>query len=152
MSGHGWVWWLLSGLAACVLMTSCGDATSGGGAQATAGAPSAADAAPGDAGSGGSSEVVCDDSPEDPVQTGCRLEPPTMMQCDEPDVSGWQGCYAGGCEVCKELLDAYPFYVKWHACCQVNRTCSNHSPLKCNSRCPAPTERDKYPPCRSLLR
>ena len=117
-----------------------------------AGAPAsgAGDAAPGGA-AGAGAEVVCDDSKEDPVQTACRLEPATKAQCDEQAADGWQGCYAGGCEVCQELLVDYPFYQDWHSCCHINPTCSTNVPLKCNSRCPAPTERDKHPRCSSLL-
>jgi hypothetical protein len=115
-----------------------------------AGASGTGDAA-GDAGSGGASDVACDHSQEDSVQTACRLEPPTKAQCEEQAADGWQGCYAGGCEVCKEMVADYPFYQDWHACCHINPTCSTNGPLKCNSRCPAPTERDKHPRCASLL-
>jgi hypothetical protein len=102
------------------------------------------------AGAGG---AACDDAPLDAVQSGCLLLEPTVAECDDQPADGWAGCYAGGCMACTpqtKLVPGFPYYFKWHPCCQPNTTCSNHPPQVCNARCPAPTEHDTVPPCAVL--
>jgi hypothetical protein len=102
---------------------------------------------------GAAGGAACDDAPLDPEQSGCLLLEPTNAECDDQPVDGWAGCYAGGCMVCTpqtKLVPGFPYYFKWHPCCQPNTTCSNHSPQVCNARCPAPTQRDTVPPCAVL--
>jgi hypothetical protein len=72
--------------------------------------------------------------------------------CSVQDLEGWAGCYSGGCAVCIEGVADYPYYFDWHPCCEPNPNCnSNNSHVtKCDARCPAPTERDKVPPCSKL--
>jgi hypothetical protein len=99
-------------------------------------------------GSGGSGGVPCDESPLDDVQEDCRQGAlPTRADCSEQDVQGWSGCYAGGCAVCTKAVVGYPYYFDRHPCCESNDTCNSNDPKKCNARCPAPTERDKWKPC-----
>jgi hypothetical protein len=95
-------------------------------------------------GGGGAS---CDDSPLDATQLGCRLLLPTRAECSAQDAEGWSGCYDGGCSVCSKSVRDYPYYFDWHPCCLPNDDCHSNSPLKCNARCPSPTERDKVKPC-----
>jgi hypothetical protein len=98
-------------------------------------------------GAGGAGEG-CYDFPLDSAQRDCQTGVlPTLAECTDQDVEGWSGCYAGGCAVCTKSLREYPHYFNWHPCCEPNSTCGSNSPVKCNSRCPAPTERDKRMPC-----
>jgi hypothetical protein len=89
----------------------------------------------------------CDDSPLDATQVGCRLLLPTRAECSVQDAEGWSGCYDGGCSVCTKSVRDYPYYFDWHPCCLPNDDCHSNSPLKCNARCPNPTEHDKVKPC-----
>lgn len=94
----------------------------------------------------------CDGSWRDTVEdTACRQGgPPTRAECVEQPLVSWRGCYDGGCTVCTDLVESYPYYFKWHPCCIPNHVCSNHQPVLCNSRCPPPTEHDRIPPCGAL--
>lgn len=122
-----------------------GDAPGAGGTGA-AGAPSAA----GEGGAGGAAEPICIDEPRDPVQQDCfQFRPPEREECPNQAPDGWSGCWYGNCLVCPELIGEYPYYLDWNSCCQANPTCDSNSrkAFPCDSRCPAPTERDKHPPC-----
>jgi hypothetical protein len=93
-------------------------------------------------------DVPCDDSSLDPVQEDChRGALPTRADCSAQDAQGWSGCYDGGCAVCTKAVVGYPYYFDRHPCCESNDTCNSNDPVKCNARCPAPTERDKWKPC-----
>jgi len=115
----------------------------------------------GEAGVGGSVEPAaggaagaptCDPTPEDSVQHQCRLRAPSKATCDEQDVDGWSGCYNGGCSICTEVLQDFPYYLMRHPCCGPNTTCSVHEPRRCSPLCPPPTELDKLPVCFNLAR
>jgi hypothetical protein len=102
----------------------------------------------GEAGASGAAEPACDETQVDDEQAQCRMQLPTRAECAEPDPDGWSACYDGGCNVCVETVTDYPYYFKWHPCCQANSTCNSNGPgFKCNARCPPPTEHDKVPPC-----
>jgi hypothetical protein len=125
-----------------------------GGRASSAGAPASGgvggepmSGAGGEAGEAGAGAPACDPAPEDRAQSVCRQHVPSMLECDEMAPSGWKGCYAGGCTVCVEVLAGYAHYFDWHPCCEPNTTCGLHAPLRCNARCPAPTEHDKVAPC-----
>lgn len=100
-------------------------------------------------GGAGGESAECDDSPVDDVQESCRkFGLPSRAQCAEQDPDGWLGCYDGGCRVCNKMLRDYPYYLAWHPCCSDDdNTCNSNSPVVCNPRCPAPTERDRVRPC-----
>lgn len=76
-----------------------------------------------------------------------RLGAPERAECSEQAADGWKGCYFGNCLVCSKSVLDYPYYFDWHPCCKVNDTCYSNDPMRCNSLCPAPTEREKSPPC-----
>jgi hypothetical protein len=102
----------------------------------------------GEAGGNGAAEPACDDTQVDDEQAQCRLgDLPTRAECTEQDRDGWSGCYNGGCAVCRDSVAGYPYYFDWHPCCIVNTSCNSNGPVKCNARCPAPTEHDKVRPC-----
>jgi len=103
-----------------------------------------AGSAPGDAGASG---AVCDQTPLSSTDSACRGNLPNKEQCSAQDVNGWNACYDGGCSVCADVLQAYPFYFKWHPCCQQNDSCTSQLRVKCNERCPPPTARDQVMPC-----
>lgn len=64
-------------------------------------------------------------------------------ECDgDYTASGWQGCRGNGCLVCKELITAYPKYLKNHPNCAMNEKCEG-SYFNCSTGCPAPTNADK---------
>ncbi|HWA76012.1 MAG TPA: hypothetical protein VG937_26925 [Polyangiaceae bacterium] len=111
--------------------------------------PEGGDSSLGAAGaSGGSSGAACDDTSLDSVQQECRQGAlPTRLDCSPPDEPGWSGCYDGGCAVCTKSVREYPYYFDWHPCCLANDTCGSSAPVKCNARCPQPTEHDKRKPC-----
>jgi hypothetical protein len=94
----------------------------------------------------------CDPTPEDPEQNPCRERRPSKQSCDEQDIDGWNGCYAGGCSICTQSLIDYPYYFDRHRCCEPNPTCSTHPPYRCSPLCPPPTELDKRPLCFNLER
>lgn len=126
-----------------------------GGGAPTAGSPAAGGAGSmssgaGEAGEAASGAPACDPTPETSLERDCRLHVPSSLECDEMAEPGWKGCYAGGCTVCVEVLAGYTHYFDWHPCCVPNTTCSTHTPLKCNARCPAPTEHDTVAPCFTL--
>jgi hypothetical protein len=104
-----------------------------------------------EAGAGGDDgspvDTPCLEEQPDPEQLACRLLPPTTAECREQPDDGWAGCYAGGCAVCRELVEDFPFYFDWHPCCRPNITCGFSSPQLCNARCPQPSERDRELPC-----
>lgn len=147
------------------------DALSGAGGTATGGAAggSAGDEASvagesggGESGAGGeqgnagaagaAGSPACDPTPDEPIQSQCRLRPPSKQVCDEQDIPGWAGCYNGGCSICTEVLVDFPYYLVRHPCCGVNTTCGVHAPLLCSPLCPPPSELDKRPPCYELER
>jgi hypothetical protein len=102
----------------------------------------------GEAGASSATEPACDEAQVDDEQAQCRKDLPTKAECTEPDPDGWSACYNGGCNVCVETAADYPYYFDWHPCCQGNTTCNSNLPgLKCNARCPLPTEHDKVRPC-----
>lgn len=101
----------------------------------------------GEAGASSAAEPACDETQVEAEQARCRLLLPTRAACTEQDTEGWAGCYDGGCAVCADSVTDYPYYFDWHPCCQPNTTCHSNPPIKCNARCPAPTERDKVRPC-----
>jgi len=81
--------------------------------------------------------------------TTCHItKKPTPAMCSQ-DPEGWAGCYDGGCTVCtlNHLVPGYPHYFDWHPCCSPNDTCSTHDPVKCDARCPKPTDHDRVAPC-----
>lgn len=97
---------------------------------------------------GGNAGAAGDCEPLDRVQEACRRGAlPNRAECSEQDVQGWSGCYDGGCAVCTKLLRDYPYYFDWHPCCEPNDTCGSSGPVKCNARCPAPTDTDRQRPC-----
>jgi hypothetical protein len=106
-------------------------------------------ASAGAGGQGGATvEATCINEPLTPDEELCRLlGPPTRAECSEQAQDGWEGCYFGNCLVCSKSVVDYPYYFDWHPCCQVNTTCKSNPPMPCNSLCPAPTEREKSPPC-----
>lgn len=101
---------------------------------------------------GAAGPAACDPTPDDAVQSQCRLRPPSKQVCDEQAKPGWAGCYNGGCSICTEVLVDYPYYLARHPCCGPNTTCGVHAPLLCSPLCPPPTELDKKPPCYELER
>jgi hypothetical protein len=134
------------------LMTPVGGATDGAGG-VTAGGDGALGGAGSDgvgtanSGAGGGASLPCEGSLE-PLQEDCaQFGLPLPATCHETTLMGWDGCIAGGCNVCVEQLADYPHYFDWHPCCQPNTTCGKQAPLPCNERCPAPTEHDKTPRC-----
>jgi hypothetical protein len=101
----------------------------------------------GEGGAAGAPEPPCEDA-YDPEQAVCALLGPTpAAECIDGDRDGWDGCYSGGCNVCSQVLEKYPFYFAWNRCCGVNDSCGSNEPMKCNWHCPPPTERDKRKPC-----
>jgi len=89
---------------------------------------------------------ICVDTVDD-VQLSCRLHLPSQTECSAQDPDGFNGCSQGGCIVCDDVTSAYPYYFKWHPCCQPNSGCATSQRVKCNARCPAPGPRDKIAPC-----
>lgn len=101
----------------------------------------------GGGGDGGATAAACDPTPLDDADVTCRGILPTKAQCSVQDPKGWNGCYDGGCEVCADVAQDYPFYFKWHPCCQANLKCTSDVRVKCNARCPPPVARDQVMPC-----
>ncbi|MEP7052041.1 MAG: hypothetical protein ABJB12_16870 [Pseudomonadota bacterium] len=104
------------------------------------------DIADGDA---GATEPACDSTPLSSDYADCHGLLPDKQQCSVPDPNGWNGCYDGGCTVCSDVLQAFPFYFAWHPCCQPNDFCTSELRGRCNERCPAPGARDQVKPCWS---
>jgi len=101
-------------------------------------------------GAGAGGEAGCVDSPLDENQIGCeKTGALPRAYCSVQDIEGWSGCYNGGCAVCVEGVADYPHYFTWYPCCGQNFECNSNlrHATKCDARCPAPTERDKLPPC-----
>jgi hypothetical protein len=120
------------------------DASTGGGAAGGEGGVSAGAAGQ----SSTTAEPPCIDEQVTPDEEICRqLGAPDRAECSEQASDGWKGCYFGNCLVCAKSVLDYPYYFDWHPCCKVNDTCSSNDPMRCNSLCPAPTEREKSPPC-----
>jgi hypothetical protein len=93
-------------------------------------------------------EPPCIDEQVTAEEEVCRqLGAPERAECSEQAADGWKGCYFGNCLVCSKSVIGYPYYFDWHPCCKVNDTCYSNDPMRCNSLCPAPTEREKSPPC-----
>lgn len=135
--------------------TSAGSSSASGGDAAAEGERTRSDnggagnagAETGNAGAGGERNLPCEDT-LDPLQEDCaRFGLPLAATCHETTLAGWDGCIAGGCSVCVEMLADYPHYFDWHPCCQPNEGCGKQAPLPCNERCPAPTEHDKTRRC-----
>jgi len=72
--------------------------------------------------------------------SACRTYDGTCMGSS----GGWVGCRGTGCNVCTDMLTAYPCYLDNHPDCAPNDTCAG-SYFTCNSRCPAPTAADACP-------
>jgi hypothetical protein len=119
-----------------------GSASAGGG---MAGAPDSA------ADGGASGAATCSDVLDSLQETCHYLGAPSREQCLDVEAndenSRWQGCRFSACHACTELLSDYPYYFKWHPCCERDEDCASESPIDCTATCPAPTERDKHPPC-----
>lgn len=131
---------LASGATAGGAFAAGGEAAQGG-----AGSPHAESAG---AAAGGEANPPCENSSLEPLQEDCaRFGLPLPATCHETTLAGWDGCIAGGCNVCVEKLVDYPHYFEWHPCCQPNTTCGKQAPLTCNARCPSPTAHDKTPRC-----
>lgn len=108
----------------------------------------------GAAGSGGSADAPADggdagclDAAVEDAQFECQTVLPTKSECASQDANGWNGCVDGGCSVCVDVLRKYPYYFSWHPCCEPNLYCAASAHVKCNARCPAPTEQDRLRPC-----
>jgi hypothetical protein len=99
------------------------------------------------AGAAGEAGVLCDATPLSNSDLACRGLLPNKEQCSVQDPNGWNGCYDGGCGVCADVLQEFPFYFNWHPCCQANDKCTSDIRVKCNERCPPPVPRDRITPC-----
>jgi len=117
-----------------------------GGAGGTAGAAGQISGAAGAAGAAGNGPE-CDDAPLADDDLACRTHIPSRAQCALQDPVGFDGCSAGGCAVCADVLASYPYYFHWHPCCQPNPACAASQRVKCNARCPIPTAHDALRPC-----
>jgi hypothetical protein len=126
-----------------------GDAGGEGGVRSgAAGSDAGEGGASAGAGGQGGATVECIDEPLTSDEEICRLlGPPTREECSEQAEDGWEGCYFGNCLVCPKSVVDYPYYFDWHPCCRINTTCASSEPTRCNPLCPAPTEREKSPPC-----
>jgi hypothetical protein len=121
---------------------AAGDRAGLGGAATGTGGASAGTNEPG----GAAGAPVCDDALDD-VQAVCRLRIPSRAECSLQDARGFTGCSDGGCIVCDDVLKKYPYYFQWHPCCEPNFACATSLRVKCNARCPAPSEQDQRAPC-----
>jgi len=112
------------------------------------GAGASSDAGPSDAGAAG---ARCDPTPLSDAENACHSFLPDKKECSVQDPDGWNGCYDGGCSVCADVTQKFPFYVWWHPCCQLNTRCTSDLRVKCNARCPSPVDHDAVMPCWTAM-
>jgi hypothetical protein len=59
----------------------------------------------------------------------------------EPTDGNWRACRNGGCWVCSEMVDGFPFYFRNHPNCAPSTFCKGQY-FPCSATCPAPAAAD----------
>ena len=64
--------------------------------------------------------------------------------CEGTD-SNWKGCRNGGCNVCVEMLQGFPNYIRNHPNCNPSMSCEGRY-FPCSANCPPPSAEDSCDP------
>jgi uncharacterized caspase-like protein len=59
----------------------------------------------------------------------------------EPTDGNWRACRNGGCWVCQDMVDGFPFYFRNHPNCAPNSLCKGMY-FPCSANCPPPSAAD----------